>query len=153
MGNLFVVNWKGEVVKKCDLISGNHVDILPPLIGQPKYKLWFGPNCNGVDCPQSVEFEVQMGSAHVLHVHDGVSQADLYELVSRESSSAVSTMSPGPSKYRLYSLGHPSIHCHHSRRNPRLCHWSRVRLQSIGSEHEIGAPSPLVADSLYGESG
>lgn len=81
IGKMFVVNWHGEIVRACDLKSGSFVDILPPLIGEPRYKLFFGPNCTGADCPQSVDFEVQMGSAHVLHVHDGVISSDLHELV------------------------------------------------------------------------
>ena len=151
MGKMFVVNWKGQVVKQCDLISGHYVDILPPLIGEPKYKLWFGPNCTGADCPQFVDFEVQMGSAHVLHVHDGVTEADLYELVSFRIDQFLENCLGSP-QYCFNTLGHSSVYCHYTRGDSCFCYWSGICLLPICTEHEIRPSSSLAFDRFYWKS-
>ncbi|CAI4225729.1 unnamed protein product [Auanema sp. JU1783] len=100
-GTFFVVDSNEHIVSQTPLRSGEKVDIRPPIIGKPEYMLYFGENCSGTDCPRSQPFTIQMGSVHVLHIHDHTDESDFHQLV-RPNTVSILWMIP---QYVVITLG------------------------------------------------
>ncbi|CAJ0571954.1 unnamed protein product, partial [Mesorhabditis spiculigera] len=79
-GTIHVINDLDEVVQSRPLHSGEHIDIKPKLISRPHYRIAYGLNCSGLDCPYKIPFYAQMGSSHVIGI-DGHTTPTIEKLV------------------------------------------------------------------------
>ncbi|CCD71980.1 Peptide transporter 3 [Caenorhabditis elegans] len=100
---VYAINKKGKILSSCELKSGSYVDVIPGIISDPNVRLYWGPknSCSGVDCPNTVTLNAQMGAVHVLHIHPSTTEGD-FNLLVRPNSVSILWSLP---QYIIITLG------------------------------------------------